>query len=93
MSRVHQLPSSQPWAKSLKLYGLVCVCSVTQLCLTLCNPRDYSPPGFSIQGIFQPRMLEWAAVSYSKGLGSLLVKDAGILPGPTPLIKLKMQQL
>ena len=31
---------------------------VTQLCPTLGNPMDYSPPGFSVHGIFQARVLE-----------------------------------
>ena len=31
-----------------------------QLCLTLFDPRDYSPPGSSVHGTFQPRILEWA---------------------------------
>ena len=30
-----------------------------QLCLTLCNPMDYSPPDSSVYGIFQARILEW----------------------------------
>ena len=34
----------------------VCVCICAQSCLTLCNPRDCSPPGFSVHGIFQARM-------------------------------------
>ena len=38
-----------------------------QLCLTLCNPLDYSPPGFSIHGISQARILEWVAISSSRG--------------------------
>ena len=33
-------------------------CEVAQLCLTLCNPMDCSPPGSSIHGIFQARILE-----------------------------------
>ena len=37
---------------------------VTQLCLTLCDPMDYSLPGFSIHGIFQARVLEWVAISF-----------------------------
>ena len=37
---------------------------VTQLCLTLCDPMDYSLPGFSIHGIFQARILEWVAISF-----------------------------
>ena len=31
----------------------VCVCSVSQLCLTLCDSADCSPPGFSVHGVFQ----------------------------------------
>ena len=37
-----------------------------QLCLTLCDPRDGSPPGSPIPGILQARTLEWAAISFSK---------------------------
>ena len=33
-----------------------------QLCLTLCDPMDCSPPGFSVHGILQARILEWVAV-------------------------------
>ena len=36
-----------------------------QLCPTLCNPIDSSPPGFPIPGIFQARTLEWVAISFS----------------------------
>ena len=32
---------------------------VTQLCPTLCDPMDYSLPGFSVHRIFQARVLEW----------------------------------
>ena len=40
---------------------------VTQLCLTLCNPMFCSPPGSSVHGILQARILEWAAVPFSRG--------------------------
>ena len=40
---------------------------ITQSCLTLCNPMDCSLPGFSVHGIFQARVLEWAAISFSRG--------------------------
>ena len=40
---------------------------VTKLCLTLCNSMDCSPPGFSVRGILQSRILEWVAISFSKG--------------------------
>ena len=36
-----------------------------KLCLTLCDPVDCSPPGSSVHGIFQTRILEWIAISYS----------------------------
>ena len=41
-------------AKSLQLY------------LTVCNPMDYSPPGSSVHGILQARILEWVAISFSR---------------------------
>ena len=34
-------------------------------CLTLCDPRDRSPPGSPIPGILQARTLEWRAISFS----------------------------
>jgi len=40
---------------------------VTQSCLTLCNPMDYSPLGFSIPEILQERLLEWVAILFSRG--------------------------
>ena len=36
-------------------------------CLTLCNPMDCSPPGSSIYGILQARVLEWVVISFSRG--------------------------
>ena len=39
---------------------------VTQSCPTLCDPMDYSPPGFSVHGIFWARILEWVAISFSR---------------------------
>ena len=44
---------------------------VTQSCLTLPNPMDSGPPGFSVHGILQARILEWVAIPFSRGsLGS-----------------------
>ena len=43
------------------------VCSVAQSCLTLCNPVDCSPPGSSVHGILQARILECVAITYSRG--------------------------
>ena len=39
---------------------------VAQLCPTLSDPMDCSPPGFSIHGIFQARVLEWGAIAFSE---------------------------
>ena len=38
-----------------------------QLCLTLCDPIDSSPPGSPVPGILQARTLEWAAIAFSNG--------------------------
>ena len=40
---------------------------VTQSCPTLCNPVDCSPPGSSVHEILQARILEWVAISFSRG--------------------------
>ena len=36
-----------------------------QLCLTLCDPMDGSPPGSPVPGILQARTLEWGAIAFS----------------------------
>ena len=51
---------------SRQLPTQVCVCA--QSCPTLCDPMDYSPPSFSVHGIFQARIPEWVTTSYSRGL-------------------------
>ena len=38
---------------------------VTQSCPTLSDPMDYSPPGSSVRGIFQARVLGWGAIAFS----------------------------
>ena len=43
------------------------VCSVSRLYLSLCDPMDCSPPGSSVHGIAQARILEWAAIPFSRG--------------------------
>ena len=40
---------------------------VTQSCLTLFDPMDYSTPGSSVHGTFQARILEWVAIPFSRG--------------------------
>ena len=39
---------------------------VAQLCPTLCDPMDCNPPGSSVREIFQARILEWVAISFSR---------------------------
>ena len=41
--------------------------SVAQSCPTLCDPTDCSPPGSSVHGIFRAGILEWVAISFSRG--------------------------
>ena len=53
------------------MYG----CVHAQSCWTLCGPMDYSPPDSFVHEIFQARILEWVAISYSRDLS-----DAGIEP-------------
>ena len=42
----------------------MCLCLVTQLCPTLCDPMDCSMLGSSVRGILQARILEWVAISF-----------------------------
>ena len=53
---------------------------VTQSCLTLCNPTDCSPPGSSVHGILQARILEWRAIPFSKGSSPRDLPHAEIKP-------------
>ena len=44
----------------------LCACVLAnQLCLTLCDLMDCSPPGSSVLGIFQAKVLEWGAIAFS----------------------------
>ena len=55
-----------------KLMPRLCVCVlVTQSCLTLCNPINCSPQSPSVHGILQARILEWVAMSFSRGSSGL----------------------
>ena len=65
---------------------LVCVPRHSAV-LTLCDPMDYSPPGSSVNGIFQERILEWVAISLDFPGGSdskasvYNAGDPGSIPG------------
>ena len=56
-----------PWTLQRAAFLLRLVCLVAQSYLTLCNPLDCSPPGSSVHGIFQTRILEWVVISFSRG--------------------------
>ena len=63
-------------------------------CLTLCDPMDCSPEGFSVQGILQARKLEWVTMTFSRGSSQprdrthvslpLLLWQGGTLPLTPP---------
>ena len=85
------MPFSHPLAP-LQL----CLCAKSlHLCLTLCDPMDCSPPGSSVHGILQARILEWIAMFSSRGSsqsrGGIQVSlchlcwQAGSLPPGKPL--------
>ena len=61
--------SSYPlFLTQMELYHTFCVCVlVTQLCPTVCDLMDWSPPGSSVHGILQARILEWVAIPFSRG--------------------------
>ena len=61
---------NQPETTTKKLLGshpaaAAAAAKSLQSCLTLCDPRDGSPPGSSVPGILQARTLEWGAISFS----------------------------
>ena len=57
------------YGERLLIPFFVCVCdSRPQSCLTLCDPKDYSPSGSSVHGILQARMLEWVVIPFSRGI-------------------------
>ena len=64
-TRYQSLPISSQTSPSVCV--CVCVKLVTQLCLTLWDPMDCSPPGSSVHGILQARTLEWVAMPSSRG--------------------------
>ena len=61
---ISPLTTSLPYSPHWNCYATLC--SVAQSCLSLCDPLDCSSPGSSLHGIFQARILEWVAISFSK---------------------------
>ena len=57
--------------KLLTHFAVPCCCTRAQSCPSLCDPIDCSPPGSSIHGILQTRVLEWVAMPSSRGSSQL----------------------
>ena len=66
---------SQKWRKKKRMDGwesgkdaatAAAAAKLLQLCPTLCDPIEGSPRGSSVPGIFQARILEWVAISFSR---------------------------
>ena len=55
------------WTTAFRQVGC---CLVTKSCPTLCDPTDCSPPGSSVNGILKEKILEWVALSFSRGSSS-----------------------
>ena len=60
------------------LKSFMAVCEHAQLCLTLCNLMDCRPPASSVHGVFQVRILEWVAVSFSRDLPNPETEPASV---------------
>ena len=69
IDRIMSPPQSRNAPKSvLKTFEVgVRIDEVAQSCPTLCDPMDCSLPVSSLQGILQARVLEWVAISFSRG--------------------------
>ena len=66
ISRKTSISALLTMPKPLTVYKERKESEVAQSCLTVCDPTDWSLPGSSIHGIFQARILEWVAISFSR---------------------------
>ena len=64
INRVRLENTTEPQARKLLIPKVL----VAYLYLAPCNPVDCSPPGFSVHGISQAKILEWIAISFSRGI-------------------------
>ena len=63
------------WESTIDKYTLLLPLLLShQSCPTLCDPMDCSPPGSSVHGIFQARVLEWGAIAFSNVYTLLLLR-------------------
>ena len=68
LSMIHRCPGLHCYhGTQVQLQEMESVCVSRLVTSDLCNPMDYSPPGSSVQGILQARILEWIAISFSRG--------------------------
>ena len=65
--------------------------SIAQSCPTLCNPMDCSLPGSFVHGIFQATVLEWIAISFSRGIFPTQGFNPGLLHCRQTLYRLSHQ--
>ena len=64
---IPQVPKASLKISTSNKLNLMRACSVTQPCPILSGPMDCSLPGSSVHGTFQPRILEWVAISCFRG--------------------------
>ena len=64
---VHGWASESPCVCVCVCVCVLSLCVCAQSCLTLCSPINCSPPGSSVHGTFQARILQWVAISFSRG--------------------------
>ena len=74
IAKIWKQPQCPPMDTQIK--KMVCACIkqsvlVAQLCPILCNPMDCSPPGSSVHGTLQARILKWVAIPFSRGSSQL----------------------
>ena len=62
------------------------LCLVAQSCLTLCDPMGRSPPGSSVHGILQARILEWVVIPFSRVIFPTQGLNLGLLHGRQILV-------
>ena len=68
------------WSRGKTLPFLVCLAAQSHP--TLCDPVDCSPPGSSVHGTLQARILEWAATSFSRGASPPRIEPGSLASPP-----------
>ena len=66
---LQDLPELTAKKDVLFIIGAAAAAKSPQRCPTLCDPIDSSPPGNSVHGTFQARVLEWGAIAFSVIIG------------------------